>query len=83
MKFTVEIEMKDRWVPHFLSMLKYMENLGVLGGSRYVAFYADGDGDFRPKFNFDKELLPEVIQGMEDPDDYIIFKGGHRIFDAG
>lgn len=45
MKFTIEAEMKERWVPHFLSMLEYMEMLGVVGKSRLVTFYADGDGD--------------------------------------
>lgn len=52
--------MNERWIPHFLSMIKYMERLGGLGSSRKVSFYSDGDGDFRPKFTFDPELLPEV-----------------------
>lgn len=49
-KFRIECEMKDRWIPHFLAMLKYMEYLGNIGSSREVTLYADGDGDFRPKF---------------------------------
>lgn len=68
--------MKDRWVPHFLSMLKYMEQLGGLGGSRKVSFYSDGDGDFRPKFKFDPLLLPEVVKPVSDND-------GNRTYDAG
>lgn len=74
MKFTIEAEMKERWVPHFLSMLKYMEQLGSLGGSRLVSFYADGDGDFRPKFSFgiDFERVPPSRE--ED---------GDKIYDAG
>jgi hypothetical protein len=48
-ELTITVRMKERWMPHFLSMLKYMEQLGGLGGSREVSFYADGDGDFRPK----------------------------------
>ena len=44
--FTIECEMNKRWVPHFLGMLKYMQQLGGLGGSRKVSFYSDGDGDF-------------------------------------
>lgn len=50
--FTVEVQMEERWIPHFLSMLKKMEHNGDIGHSGTIAFYADGDGDFRPKFNF-------------------------------
>ncbi len=50
-EFTIKCKMKARWVPHFCSMLKYMEQLGDLGSSRKISFYSDGDGDFRPKFN--------------------------------
>ena len=48
--FTIEVTMKERWVDDFCSMLKYMESCGARGHSAMVAFYADGDGDFRPKF---------------------------------
>lgn len=75
MKFTIEVEMKDRWVPQFLGMLRYMELLGGWGGSRMVSFYSDGDGDFRPKFKWD-ESLPVEIGGIKDRD-------GDRTFDAG
>lgn len=51
-KFTIDVEMEERWIPHFLSMLKEMEHYGKIGRSRLLAFYADGDGDFHPKFNF-------------------------------
>lgn len=49
--FVVECEMKDRWVPYFLSMLKRMEANGQQGHSEFVGVYSDGDGDFRPSFN--------------------------------
>jgi hypothetical protein len=75
MKFTIEVEMKDRWVPHFLGMLQYMQLLGGLGGSRTISFYSDGDGDFRPKFEWDHEL-PVEINGASDTN-------GDRFFDAG
>lgn len=52
MKLTINVEMEDRWVPHFLSMLKEMEFNGKVGRSRLIAFYSDGDGDFHPKFEF-------------------------------
>lgn len=60
MKFTIEYEMEDRWVPYFLSMLKYMQYLGSIGASRVVALYSDGDGDFRPKFK--PSVNFEVVQ---------------------
>lgn len=53
MKFTIECEMKDRWVSPFLSMLKNIEHNGEIGHSEFVGIYSDGDGDFRPKFNTD------------------------------
>jgi len=49
-KFTIEVEMEERWINDFMSMLNYMEKLGNLGASRNVSLFADGDGDFRPKF---------------------------------
>lgn len=52
MKLTIEVEMGDRWVPQFLGMLRYMERMGQVGSSRMLRFYADGDGDFRPRFTW-------------------------------
>lgn len=75
-KFTIDCEMNERWMPHFLSMLKYMQQLGGLGSSRKVAIYCDGDGDFRPKFTFNKELLPIVKEPVVDDN-------GNRLYDAG
>ena len=54
--FTIRVSMRKRWVPHFLGMLKYMERLGGVGASRKLTFYSDGDGDFRPRFEFDDRL---------------------------
>lgn len=73
-KFTVEVEMKERWIPHFLSMLHYMQGLGEMGSSRTVSFYADGDGDFRPKFK--PSLEYEEQEPVRDDD-------GNRKYDAG
>ncbi len=75
MKFTIQCEMKDRWVPHFLAMLKYMEQLGNMGGSRRVAIYSDGDGDFRPKFKWNPVLSSEA-KPVDD-------RYGDRVYDAG
>ena len=54
-KFTVEVEMEERWVNHFMSMLNEMEKLGVTGSSQTVSIFADGDGDFRPRFKADTD----------------------------
>ncbi len=74
-EFTIKCSMRTRWVPHFLAMLKYMQQLGGLGGSRIVSFYADGDGDFRPKFEWDSKL-PSDAKPIED-------NNGDRTYDAG
>lgn len=44
-----------------VKMFKYMQRLGSIGSSRMCSFYADGDGDFHPKFSFEyPEELPSV-----------------------
>ena len=53
---TINVEMEERWISHFCSMLKYMQDCGNLGHSSIVGFYSDGDGDFRPKFEFSDEF---------------------------
>ncbi len=73
--FYVKCTMKSRWIPHFLSMLKYMQHCGNIGMSRKVSFYSDGDGDFRPKF-----IWPNVLESSADP---VEDEGGNRLYDAG
>lgn len=53
--FTIEVTMNERWVNDFCSMLHWMQSCGNLGHSSLVGFYADGDGDFRPKFTINTE----------------------------
>lgn len=53
--FNIEVTMEERWVNHFCLMLSYMQACGEVGHSTIVGFHADGDGDFRPKFNIDRE----------------------------
>jgi hypothetical protein len=74
-EFTIKCRMKSRWVPHFLAMLKYMQTLGGLGSSRKVAIYSDGDGDFRPEFDWDKSLKSDAKP--------IVDNKGNRLYDAG
>ena len=71
-EITIKAKMNERWVNDFLSLLKYMEHCGNVGHSAFVGFYADGDGDFRPKFRFDtdfewKDGIPksEILQKPE------------------
>ena len=54
-KFNVSCEMDERWMAPFLSMLKRMQSFGENGHSGIVGLYADGDGDFRPRFESDAE----------------------------
>lgn len=53
--FNIQVTMEERWVDYFCSFLKYMEFCGDVGHSAQVSFYADGDGNFSPKFEFDIE----------------------------
>lgn len=76
MKFTIEVDMEDRWVPQFLGMLKHMERLGNIGATRVVRFYSDGDGDYNPKFTW-ADNLPAPADGTGNPD------GDDMIWDAG
>ena len=49
-EFVIKCKMKERWVPYFLAMLKRMQSNGNAGHTAILAFYDDGDGDFRPEF---------------------------------
>ena len=62
-KFNLEITMPKRWMKKFFQMLDCMRWCGNVGASRTVAFYADGDGDFRP---FDFRFNGKKVDKMED-----------------
>ncbi|MCI6676118.1 MAG: hypothetical protein MSG78_04310, partial [Clostridiales bacterium] len=53
--FDIKVTMNERCVDDFCSMLNWMQSCGDLGHSSLVGFYSDGDGDFRPKFEIDRE----------------------------
>lgn len=75
--FTVKVTMRARWVPHFMGMLSYMQRLGSMGSSRKVTFFADGDGDFRPRFQFSElDPMTPTASPMKDDD-------GNHYYDAG
>jgi len=62
-------------------MFDYWNCLANAGGSRRVAFYVDGDGDFKPKCNmsFNKDIpeLTKEITKLAIIED----KGGDRVYD--
>lgn len=65
-KFKLEITMPKRWAKKFIQMLDCMKWCGDVGASRTVAFYADGDGDFRPfKFEVNGKKLESGIKWHE------------------
>lgn len=75
--FNIKATMNERWVEDFCSMLNWMQYCGNVGHSSVVGFYSDGDGDFRPKFEIDREY--ELTNGYrkelkkEFPDLEVIF----------
>lgn len=76
MEKTIHIEatMEERWLPYFLGMLDTMQGLGGIGASRMIQFYSDGDGDFRPTFDFKAGHIT-LAHGNE--------RGNTIFFDAG
>jgi hypothetical protein len=49
-EFDIHCKMKRCWANELLSFLAMIEGFGNIGHSGLVGFYADGDGDCRPKF---------------------------------
>lgn len=74
-EFTMRVRMRSRWVNHFLAMLKKMQRYGGLGSSRYVAIYSDGDGDFRPQFEW-PEGLPSNAEPVSDDNGNVTYDAG-------
>lgn len=78
--FNIEVTMNERWINDFCSMLEWMESCGKFGHSSIVGFYSDGDGDFRPKFKFDREYKSTdgywKKDGKELPDLEVIYDAG-------
>jgi len=65
--FTIHCKMEERWIAYFIKMLNEMERNGSIGHSEFIGLYADGDGDFRPNFEYDKVLSaigdkPKIIR---------------------
>ena len=77
----LQISIPKRWVNKFLQMLDCMKWCGNVGASRTVAFYADGDGDFRPKFKINTEW--EKTPGIWRKDRDRPLPGMEVYYDAG
>lgn len=64
-KLTVEIENIDKAQAIALEdMFRTWVALGSMGGSRWTAFFADGDGNFRPKIKVngqDAQYAPDDV----------------------
>ncbi len=79
----IKITMREHWLPHFLGMLHHMEYLGNVGSSRMVTLFSDGDGDFRPKFQWDGDLEMAPAREEEANTSFLTDDRGHRWWDAG
>jgi peroxiredoxin len=79
-KFIIECEIPERWVNDFCTMLNWMQSCGNLGHSSLVGFYADGDGDFRPKFSINTDW--EKTEGIWRKDGKLT-RPPEVLFDAG
>lgn len=77
-QFSITCTMRASFVSHFLAMLKYMQFLGSVGASRKVAMYCDGDGSFRPKFEWDARLPSDAKPVQDDRPNGI----GNRLYDG-
>lgn len=76
--FNVKVTMEERWIDDFCSMLNWMQCCGDIGHSSLVGFFADGDGDFHPKFEIDTEY--KRTKGYRNDD---ILQNPEVLFDAG
>lgn len=79
-EFNIKVTMDERWVDDFCSMLYWMQRCGKSGHSSIVGFYSDGDGDFRPKFEIDRDFVKK--EGFRKDGDRKL-PGIEVLFDAG
>ena len=77
--FNITCKMEERWIASFIKMLDSMSYCGSIGHSEFVGLYADGDGDFQPKFTYDKVLtsIGDKPKTIKNP------SGQMTMFDAG
>ena len=80
-KMTVELEVTVPQALALQAMFDYWNTLAGRGSSRFVSFYADGDGNFRPKakYMFSEEVpfLSGLLRHLAETEDI----DGHKKFD--
>ena len=80
-KMTIEVQVTKPQALALQAMFEYMTYLGAIGSSREVAFFADGDGGFRPNCEF---VFSEDIPPLSDKLKKLAIaknKGGNMLFD--
>lgn len=75
-KFTIECEIPERWVDDFCAMINSIQSNGILGHSSVVGIYADGDGDFRPRFNILTDWNKDKATKLEKYEPMTIYDAG-------
>jgi len=80
-KMTVEMEVTEPQALALQAMFKYWDRLASIGSSRFVGFYVDGDGNFKPKTSISystpiRTLTPEMEEAAVVEDE-----GGDRKYD--
>ena len=81
LKLVVSFDVTESQALTLMAMFQYWNVLSSMGGSRKVAFYCDGDGNFHPKCQFRtsrtiRELTPELKKSAIVSDD-----NGNRLYD--
>lgn len=64
------------------AMFEHWNKLACLGSSRNIAFYVDGDGNFRPQVEIIlPDSIPELTDEMRDAAMVSGKESGHAVFD--
>ena len=82
---TVKCTVRKRWAAQLIGMFNTMQHLGSIGASRNITFYADGDGDFRPKFDLPSDIpsaegmscktMTKIVENPEYTEDFFYDAG--------
>lgn len=66
-KMTVEMEVTIPQALALQAMFEHWNLLANMGGSRYVGFFVDGDGNFHPKcdISYDKQI-PKLTDELRE-----------------
>lgn len=56
-KFTIDVDIEERWVDEFCSFLRYLQFCGDVGHSCIVGFNADGNRDFKANFDIKTDFV--------------------------